>query len=115
MKQLFVLLLLSLVLFSCKKDEEVDLNTTFPEIINLTPEKRNIKVGETTDIFCEAIGGELSYEWSVLLGDIIPVNEDASQVTYSGFACCAGEKVITCTVSNDKGSAMDTVVVNILE
>jgi hypothetical protein len=115
MKPIVLTFLLAVTLFACKPAEEIDPNSEHPTIISLTSEKSEIKIGESTKITCEATGGNLEYEWSVLLGDIIPANESGSEVTYSGFECCSGEKTISCTVKNDKGTATDTLVVNILE
>ena len=49
------------------------------------------------------------------LGDIIPLNASHSKVSFNGAACCVGEKTITCTVSNSRGSVSKTIVITILE
>ena len=115
MRVLSITLLIALTILSCKQEETIDPNSEMPQILSLTSDKREIGIAETTNIYCEATGGGLEYEWSVLLGDIVPVNEDASIVTYSGYECCAGKKIISCTVRIDKGQAKYTISINILE
>ena len=66
-------------------------------------------------ITCEATGGNLSYLWEVDLGDIFPITNDNSKVRFTGSSCCVGDKVIKCTVSNDKGSVSKEVHLTILE
>ena len=107
-----------LISISCKKDTEtVDpgVVTTTPKIISLTADKYEIKVGgeEPCTIDCEATGGNLSYVWEVDLGDIFPLNESGSQVRFTGSECCVGDKFITCTVSNDKGEAYESITIHI--
>ncbi|MBT8326105.1 MAG: hypothetical protein KJP21_00190 [Bacteroidia bacterium] len=114
MRVITILFLITLTTLSCKK-EAIDANLELPQILSLTSDKQVINIGEATDIYCEATGEELEYEWGVLLGDIIPVNEDASIVTYSGFECCAGKKIISCTVSNSGGQVKDTIGITIIE
>jgi PKD repeat protein len=43
------------------------------------------------------------------------MNSSHSQVTFTGAACCVGDKVITCTVSNSKGSVSKSITITILE
>lgn len=102
---------------SCKKEETTtpSATTTTPEIISLTSDKSTIKYGgeEPAIITCEASGGNCQYIWEVDLGDIFVVNEDGSQVRFTGSECCIGDKIIKCTVKNDKGEVTETVTVNI--
>ena len=107
----------TLFTYSCKKDDQTtpSADTTIPTILKLTSDKATIKYGgeEPAIITCEATGGNCTYLWEVDLGDIFVLNADGSQVRFTGSECCIGDKVITCTVSNDKGDASETVVVNI--
>jgi hypothetical protein len=112
--------LLALLVFGCKKNEDNPANsgeTTQPEIVSLTAEKTKILYGgqDPAIITCVATGGNLKYKWEVDLGDIIPLNADHSKVSFSGAACCVGDKTIKCTVSNDKGSVSKTIVITIIE
>ncbi len=113
------ILVFSILLTSigCKKDtnKEPDIVTTTPEIINLTADKNEIKYGgeDPAIISCDASGGNLSYQWEVDLGDIFVLNDDGSQVRFTGSECCIGEKIIKCTVTNDKGSVSKIIAINI--
>jgi len=107
----------SVITFSCKKEEQTiaDVETTTPVIHSLTSDKSSIKFGgeEPAIITCDASGGNCKYTWEVDLGDIFVLNEDGSQVRFTGSECCIGDKEIKCTVSNDKGEATEIVIVNI--
>lgn len=111
-----VLVLFVVSLAGCNKNNPApDANTTFPQILSLTADKDSIKVGGTEPaiLTCMATGGNISYTWEVDLGDIFPLNAEGSQVRFSASECCLGEKYIKCTVANDKGSLMDTVMIYI--
>jgi len=116
--KLLSFLVLSIIVFTgCKKSENTGPmdGTTAPKIVSLVTDKKDIKVGgeDPCMITCEATGGNITYEWEVDLGDIFPLNESGSQVRFTGSECCLGEKFITCTVSNDKGSDEQVIVINI--
>lgn len=115
---LVVLIIMATIFTSaCKKTEDTEptVETSVPEIVSLTSDKVEIKFGgETATLICDATGGDMSYLWEVDLGDIFTINDDGSQVTFTGSACCIGEKIITCTASNDKGSVSQTVNVIIV-
>jgi putative hemolysin len=118
MKQNVIAIILLLVIVSLagcskKSNPAPDANTTFPQFISLTADKDSIQVGgaDPAILTCMASGGNISYTWEVDLGDIFPLNEEGSQVRFTGSECCLGEKYIKCTIANDKGSIMDTVMV----
>ncbi len=118
--QLLLLSSLFLILLGCSEEStnpNTDAETSVPEIRSLTAEKTQILYGgqDPAVITCDATGGNLTYVWEVDLGDIIPMNASRSKVSFNGSACCVGEKVITCTVSNAKGSASRSIVITILE
>ncbi|MFC2102515.1 hypothetical protein ACFLS7_05930 [Bacteroidota bacterium] len=120
MKLNVIVVLLALTVFSLagctkKSNPAPDANTTYPQFISLTADKDSIKVGggDPAILTCTASGGNIIYTWEVDLGDIFPLNEDGSQVRFTGSECCLGEKYIKCTIANDKGSLMDTVMVYI--
>ena len=106
MKNLLFATFILLTAIACDKKEEVDPNLESPTILSLVTDKTDIKTGELAEIRCEATGGELVYEWNAMLGDIIPQNEDASIVNFSGFECCYGERIIMCRVKNSMGEAI---------
>lgn len=111
----------ALVFLGCAKKSSnpvgTDTETGPPMIVSLTADKTQILFGgmDPATITCEATGGGLNYVWEVDLGDIVPVNTSHSKVTFSGAACCVGEKTIKCTVSNSLGSTSKTIVITILE
>ncbi|MFH1297850.1 MAG: hypothetical protein ABIJ04_11375 [Bacteroidota bacterium] len=116
--QLFVLIIVMFVVSSgCQKksNPNPDPTTTFPQILSLTADNDSIKVGGTEPaiLTCIASGGNIAFTWEVDLGDIFPLNEEGSVVRFTGSECCLGKKYIKCTVSNDKGSIMDTVIIYI--
>lgn len=115
--QLIIVLFLFTTILSCNKKEETNpgIETSIPVIQSLTSDKSSIKFGgeEPAMITCMATGGNLQYTWEVDLGDIFVINEDGSQVRFTGSECCIGDKYIRCTVKNDKGEASETVTVNI--
>jgi len=120
MKITFFLLVAVIALMgiiACKKSgtPNPDANTTYPNFVSLTADKDSIKVGGTEPaiLTCIAQGGNIRYVWEVDLGDIFPLNEEGSVVRFTGSECCLGQKYIKCTISNDKGSVMDTVIVTI--
>lgn len=115
---LICILFLSVALLSCKKDEadpDPGQSITAPSIVELTSDRYEIRVGgeDPAVITCNATGGNLSYMWEVDLGDIFALNESGSQVRFTGSECCVGEKIIKCTVSNQLGSAEETITLNI--
>ena len=114
-----VLSLLIVLFIGCSKNNTTDpgTNTTKPTITSLVADKNKILYGAQDQAFitCSATGGNLKYTWEVDLGDIVPQNSDHSKISYTGAACCVGEKTIKCTVSNDKGSDSKTIVITILE
>lgn len=94
-----------------------DPETGAPVIRSLSAEKTQILYGgqDPAVLTCDATGGNLKYVWAVDLGDIIPMNASHSKVSFNGSACCVGDKVITCTVSNSLGSASKSITITILE
>jgi hypothetical protein len=119
LNNVFFLIIAIVIISGCKSDPtNPDSGTTsMPEIISLKTDKTKILYGgqEPAIITCSAKGGDLKYTWQVDLGDIIPINADKSQVSFSGSACCVGDKTINCTVSNDKGSITKSIIINIYE
>ena len=125
-----------LFLGSCDKDDntnnannttlvEDSLNTTLvedslntmPVVDSLTTSISVMPFGSTKPavLNCYATGGNLIYIWEVDLGDLFVINNSGSQAQYSASPCCIGEKIISCTVSNNKGEVVDYVMVTITE
>lgn len=117
------LFLIIFLIQSCSDDDinNIDNNvvTTAPIINSLVTDKTEIEVGseDFAIVTCDAEGGNLNYEWFVDLGDLFFVDasgKDKSKVYFSAASCCVGEKVIKCTVSNDKGEVKGEVNLTVL-
>ena len=105
----FVFSFMLLVLNSCVQPlspEEGSTGNNPPEINSFISERLVIRVGQTSELWVEATdpdGDALTYQWFVLLGDIIG---DGSNVFYSAAYCCAGINKITVTVKDSKGASV---------
>jgi len=122
MQKTFPLFLFLLILIiGCSKNDsnpsDPNAETGPPEIHSLTAEKMQILYGgqDPAIITCNATGGNLKFVWEVDLGDIVPLNSSHSKVSFNGAACCVGDKLIKCTVSNSQGSVSKTIIITILE
>jgi hypothetical protein len=118
--KIFSILFALIILVSCSdtsSNNDPTKETGIPTITSLTSDKPQIMYGgaDLATLTCVATGGNLTYKWEVDLGDIIPVKSDKSVVTFSGAACCVGEKVIKCTVSNSLGNISKELKVFIIE
>jgi hypothetical protein len=116
----YLFVIVSFVLLaSCEKDDtkDSDVLTEFPVIDSLTTSMVVMEFGSTIPavLSCSATGGNLEYLWEVDLGELFVMNTSGSEAQYSASPCCIGEKVITCTVSNDKGSASESIFLMITE
>ncbi|MFZ1730104.1 MAG: hypothetical protein WBQ23_13935 [Bacteroidota bacterium] len=119
-KNILLLPILMLLLLGCSQestDPNTDPETGPPAIQGISAEKTQILYGgqDPAILTCNATGGNLKYVWEVDLGDIIPLNSSHSKISFNGSACCVGEKIITCTVSNSQGSVSKSIVITILE
>jgi len=106
---LFAFSILLILLNSCVQPlspEEGTGDNNPPEINSFVSERLVIRVGQTSELWVEATdpdGDALTYEWFVLLGDIIG---DGSNVLYSAAYCCAGVNKITVTVKDSRGASV---------
>jgi len=107
-----IILVLTIILFiaaGCVQPLEPEGgggNNAPPVINSFFSDKSAVAVGNTAVLTVEASdpnGDKLSYEWFVLLGDIIG---DGPQVLYSAAYCCAGVNKITVTVKDSKGASI---------
>lgn len=116
---------ISLIVISCKKKDEPEVVTpdptvevTVPKIDSITASKTVIQFGgndpSVLKVYCSG-GGTMTYEWEVDLGDLIPQNSDASIITFNSSPCCIGDKEITCTAKNEKGTDSEVIHITILE
>lgn len=108
-----------IVAYGCSSNSSTssEPETGAPVISSLTADKTEILYGggDKATINCIASGGNLKYVWQVDLGDIVTLNSSHSQVQYTGAACCEGEKIIKCTVSNSLGSVSKEIKITILK
>lgn len=116
-----LLVIIAGISWSCKKKDD---NTADPGVVESAPvidsisaTKLEIEFGgkDPTTLTAHAQGGNLTYQWEVDLGDLIPLNEEASSVSYAGSACCIGDKEIKCTVTNTKGTNSKIILIKILD
>jgi hypothetical protein len=112
-------LILFVLIFGCTKNSNPVGNEpeTVPSITSITADKTKIFFGgnDQAVLTCNAKGGNLKYIWQVDLGDLVPMNKEVSKVSFTGAACCVGDKIITCTVSNSLGSVSKSITISILE
>ena len=106
-----------LFLASCDKDKTSSNGDAVPLIDSLTTNLTIMEFGSTKPgvLNCYATGGDLTYIWDVDLGDLFIINETGSQAQYSASPCCVGEKLISCTVSNNKGEVTESISITITE
>ena len=115
MKKIFtfyiLVTLISIFIINCDNDDPTTPSVNGPKIDSLITDKKEILAdgSDKAIITCYASGDNLSYLWEVGFGDIIPINAEASEVTFAGATCCIGEQTIKCTVSNDLGRDSKTI------
>ncbi len=96
-----VLGLIALLLFSCKKDNDLQPanNGNTPNSFTFTQlyaDKDSIKLSTSIVITAITTGNNLIYTWDVPLG---VVNGGlGNEITFTG--CCAGDHLIKCKVTN---------------
>ncbi len=107
MKSLLSIPILSFLLLGCVQPTDTDINTagnSDPVINGITINPVFIRVGTTTTVIVDATdpdGDNLSYSWSVALGDIIG---SGNQVRYTAAYCCVGINTINVVVKDSKGA-----------
>lgn len=106
----FMIMFIILALISCKKNEEITVQSDQIKILSLTASINPVKAWDTTFITCEAEGDYLIYTWDYDHGYILG---DGPTVKYAAGECCVGVNTITCKVSNVTGSVSDTIKVTV--
>ncbi len=97
------------LLLGCVQPTDTDVNTdgnSEPVINSITINHIFVRVGTTTTVTVDATdsdGDNLSYSWSVALGDIIG---SGSQVRYTAAFCCVGVNTINVVVKDSKGASV---------
>lgn len=97
MKQFTFLLVLSILLVCCSKEETGGSEDPDQPFIfsSLSAEKDTIESGQSTKIIAVATGFKLTYYWAATAGDILG---SGHEVLYTASPCQAGKNKITCTV-----------------
>ena len=109
MKISLVVLLLTFLLIGCVQPTDTDVNSagnSDPVINSITIDPVFVRVGTTTTVTVDATdsdGDNLSYSWSVALGDIIG---SGRQVRYTAAFCCVGVNTINVVVKDSKGGSV---------
>lgn len=109
MKTFIAFSVLSIFLYSCVQPNSVEANidgNTNPVINSITVDPIFIRVGTSTTITVDATdpdGDNLSYSWSVALGDIIG---SGNQVRYTAAFCCVGVNTINIVVKDSRGATV---------
>jgi hypothetical protein len=107
MKLLIVLVIPLIALISCVQPTAPEggaVENSDPVINKITVDPPYISVGTTTTITVDASdpdGDNLSYHWSVALGDILG---SGYQVRYTAAFCCVGVNTINVEVRDSKGA-----------
>jgi len=109
MKLSLSILLLTILLTGCVQPTDTDVNNdgnNEPVINSITIDPVFVRVGTTTTVTIDATdsdGDNLSYSWSVALGDIIG---SGRQVRYTAAFCCVGINTINVVVKDSKGASV---------
>ena len=109
MKILLSITFISFLLLGCVQPTDSNVNTdgnSNPVINSITINPVFIRVGTTTTVTVDATdsdGDNLSYSWTVALGDIIG---SGKQVRYTAAFCCVGINTINVVVKDSKGASV---------
>lgn len=104
MKYILIVLVASLVIFSCKKKES-DITSEPFEFISLTASDTFPRINEYTTLTAVTKGSNLTYTWNYQEGVIIG---SGSQVQ---FTICHSAKIdVTCEVSNPAGEVLSKTI-----
>jgi len=90
-------ILVTLIICNCSKEEEEEPPAEDLVFYSLVSEKDTIRTGEQTKITASATGSQLEYFWSATLGDIVG---SGAEVTYVASPCQAGRNEIICRIEN---------------
>jgi hypothetical protein len=111
---LLFLISISLFIFtSCKKEKKVETvePTVNLAIDSLVASKTEIIVWEKITVKAFTKGENLTYLWQADHGSMI--GKDSCAITYWACPSCVGLNTIKCTVTNDYGSVLDTIKINV--
>jgi hypothetical protein len=108
MKYLFFLLLVMLAFVSCKKDPEPTDDTQYVALKfdTLYASPDTFGIGGQTEIKAIASGTQLTYAWSVSLGDVLG---SGATVNFVSSPCMYGTYQVSCTVSDSKSNQQQRI------
>jgi hypothetical protein len=111
----FILLtfVLAFIYVSCKKESETQIveSSVNLAIDSIVASKTNIVIWEKIKVQVYTKGENLKYLWQADHGSMI--GKDSCAITYWACPSCIGLNTIKCTVSNDYGSILDTIKINV--
>jgi hypothetical protein len=109
---LFIMIFL-FIFTSCKKEKKVETvePTVNLAIDSLVASKTEIIVWEKITVKAFTKGENLTYLWQADHGSMI--GKDSCAITYWACPSCVGLNTIKCTVTNDYGSVLDTIKINV--
>ncbi len=71
---------------------------------------------QKAELNCFAVGGgNMIYVWSVDCGDFVYSSKDSSKVSYIAKKNCAGSRIISCKVINEKGEDIKYLTLIVLK
>jgi hypothetical protein len=108
---LAVIFFISLLVFSCTKENDQPSDTGAIKIVSLTSTDTMLKAWmDTASITVVATGDNLGYEWSCNHGTL---HGSGATVKYMAGQCCVGLNTITCRVFNDASSVSKDINIRI--
>jgi len=108
---LAVIFFISLLVFSCAKENDQPADTGAIKIVSLTATDTVLKAWmDTASITVVATGDSLGYEWSCNHGTL---HGSGTTVKYMAGQCCVGLNTITCRVFNDTSSVSKDINIRI--
>lgn len=106
MKQLFFILIVSIVSFSCKKTVAPSTAKIFT-FNSLKSDHDSIAKGNVTNITAD-VSGDVTYAWAASAGDIF---SSGKTILFGASTCCTGNHTITCTVTDKSKNTESKVVI----
>ena len=113
-----LILIFSMLIFSCSRDEDDDHGTPedewyLKEFISLTTDHDTLRAGASTKITAVVDSeGPVLFIWHATLGDILGYG---STVTYVAPACACGDNKITCKARQKFKELTKTVTITVID
>lgn len=105
-------LALLLALSSCDRDDKP--SDTYSIVVDsMTIGSHSLTYYEPTDVRVYAQGSNLHYQWEADHGTLL--GGDSAHAVYYACFSCGGLNTVKCTITDDLGTAWDTVKVDVHE